>query len=56
MCCHNMGVPHVGTSGSTFHTQHLVHVNSVLYWGQALPHAHSTSSVWVSGSSYAAIS
>lgn len=56
MCHHNMGVPHMGTSGSTSHTQRLVHMNNVLYWGQALPHAQSTSSVSVSGSSYAAIS
>lgn len=56
MCHHNMGVPRLGTSGSPSHTQHLFHVNKVLYWGQALPHALSTSSVWVSGSSYAAIS
>lgn len=56
MCHHNIGVPCVGTSENTSHTQHLVHVNNVLYWGQALPHAQSTSSVWISVSSYAAIS
>lgn len=47
MCHHNMGAPHVGSSGSASHTQHLVHVNNVLYWGQAHPHAHLCVGLWL---------